>query len=97
MVFGLVFAWLARMALRDSGASTLWTAAGIYGLALWIVNFYLIAPAAGWSWFPERTNMVVQFIAHTLLFGMVLGIYLDRAGRGAVELAREERARRRAA
>jgi hypothetical protein len=51
------------------------------GLALWIVNFYVIAPIAGWNWFPDGTDPLVQFVAHTFFFGSVLGIYLDRFAR----------------
>ena len=48
------------------------------GLGLWIVNFYVVAPLFGWTWFPNSTNPVVQFIAHVVFFGAVLGIVLDR-------------------
>lgn len=48
------------------------------GFALWIVNFYLFAPLFGWTWFPEGTNLIVQVVAHTVFFGTVLGLVLDR-------------------
>jgi hypothetical protein len=51
------------------------------GFALWIVNFYVIAPIAGWNWFPDGTDPLVQFVAHTFFFGSALGIYLDRFAR----------------
>ena len=54
--------------------------AGIaFGLFLWIMNFYVIAPFAGWSWFPERTNPVVQLVAHTFFYGCPLGWLLARS------------------
>jgi len=28
--------------------------------------------------FPDKTNVAVQFVAHTIMFGTVLGIFLDR-------------------
>ena len=51
------------------------------GFALWIVNFYVVAPIAGWNWFPNETDPIVQFLAHTFFFGSVLGLYLDRFAR----------------
>lgn len=79
-IFGVVFALLASLApaaRRMPGA--LIAAAGVYGLLLWIVNFFVIAPLAGWVWFPNGTNAVVQIIAHAAFFGAVLGLYLTRA------------------
>jgi hypothetical protein len=49
------------------------------GFALWIVNFYVIAPAAGWLWFTLMTNPVIQAGAHMFFFGSILGFYLYRA------------------
>jgi len=31
----------------------------------------------GWVWFGE-SNPVMQFLAHTFMFGAALGLYLDR-------------------
>jgi hypothetical protein len=72
-------AW-AVPTLRSSTATlVIW--ASLAGLALWIVNFYLIAPIAGWRWFPDETDPVVQFVAHTFVYGSLLGLYLDRTAR----------------
>lgn len=49
----------------------------LFGLALWLINFYVIAPMA-FPWFLEA-NPVVQFIAHTVFFGAALGLYIWRA------------------
>ncbi len=80
LVFGIVFALLVAYvpALANSPMALL-AAASAYGLLLWLVNFYLIAPVVGWTWFA-MANPVVQFIAHTFFYGTVLGIYLDRIG-----------------
>ena len=43
---------------------------------LWVVNFYLIAPIFGWTWFPEMTDPLVQFVAHAGFFGVPLGLYV---------------------
>ncbi len=61
----------------------------VWGLALWLVNFYLIAPVA-FPWFG-MANPVVQFIAHVFFFGGVLGYFfgIKLAGPGA-QLARRQ-------
>lgn len=69
--------WSLAGASSSSWAVVISSAAG--GLALWIVNFYVIAPLFGWTWFPNGTNPVVQFIAHTVFYGTVLGLILDRS------------------
>jgi hypothetical protein len=75
VVFGLVVSAVPALA-RTSG--TLIASAGLYGLVLWLVNFYVIAPVAGWDWFPDKTNETVQFVAHVGFFGIVLGWIVDR-------------------
>ena len=47
-------------------------AATVFGLLLWVVNFYLISPLA-FPWFG-MANPIVQFVAHTFFFGSVLGL-----------------------
>jgi hypothetical protein len=74
-VFALVFGGL-RSASADVGIGA------VYGFALWLINFYVIAPMA-FPWFLEA-NPIVQFIAHTLFFGAVLGWYMYWA-RGRAE------------
>ncbi|HEY5435716.1 MAG TPA: hypothetical protein VIK13_10825 [Candidatus Limnocylindrales bacterium] len=53
------------------------------GFALWILNFFIPAGVFGRSWFPETHNDAVQFVAHTFMFGTVLGLILDRLAFGA--------------
>ena len=74
-IFGLIVAAVPTLA---HSATMLLVAASVYGLALWLVNFYLIAPTVGWNWFPTMTNPVVQFVAHIFFFGTALGFYLTR-------------------
>jgi uncharacterized membrane protein YagU involved in acid resistance len=80
IIFGIVFAVVAALvpALAQSTGALL-VSASAYGFLIWLVNFYLIARIAGWNWFPDETNVAVQFVAHTFLFGTVLGWVLDRA------------------
>jgi hypothetical protein len=60
-------------------------AATVYGLALWLVNFYVIALFA-FEWFQDA-DPLVQFLAHTFVYGSLLGLLLA-AVRPAVREAR---------
>jgi len=83
IIYGIVFAIVLgglRSAMWDSGIG------GAYGLALWIVNFYLIAPWA-FPWFLDA-NPVVQFVAHTFFFGLPLGWLVWQAHERAMNTAR---------
>jgi hypothetical protein len=73
--FALVFGGL-RSATADVSIGA------VYGFALWLLNFYVIAPIA-FPWFVEA-NPIVQFIAHTFFFGAALGWYMYWA-RGRAE------------
>lgn len=80
VAFGLVFAFIA-WAVPALGVSpaALVVGASAYGLLLWLLNFYAVAPAAGWTWFPEKADQFWQgFVAHAFMFGSVLGAYLAR-------------------
>jgi uncharacterized membrane protein YagU involved in acid resistance len=71
IIYGVIFGEIAAM-LRGQAAFI--GAGSIFGLALWLINFYVIAPVA-FPWFLDA-NPLVQFIAHTFFFGSVLGYYL---------------------
>ena len=64
---------------RLSTPTSLAIAGALFGIALWLVNFYVIAPVVGWQWFPEQTNPIVQFLAHTFFFGAPAGWMLARS------------------
>ena len=82
MMFGLAVAAAARYVPALSSTSIRLVAwASVAGIGLWIVNFYVIAPIAGWNWFPDNSNALVQFFAHTVFFGTTLGIYLNATTR----------------
>ena len=73
IVYGIVFAAVF------GGLRSVWgmTALGVaYGTALWLLNFYLIAPAA-YPWF-EQADPMLQFLAHAVFFGAVLGFWVWR-------------------
>jgi uncharacterized membrane protein YagU involved in acid resistance len=79
VVFGIVFALaLAFVPGLARSAGMLIVAASLYGLLLWVVNFYVVAPVAGWNWFPDKSEPLVQFVAHTFFFGTVLGLVIQR-------------------
>jgi MFS family permease len=54
-LFGLIFTWLTESRLRELGRlrAVLVLAATGYGLLLWPLNVYLIAPFVGWEWFAQ--------------------------------------------
>ena len=67
--FGLAISF-APVVTRSNGS--LVVAAAVFGFMLWVVNFYVIAPLAGWDWFPNGTDPLVQVVAHTFFYGAVL-------------------------
>lgn len=81
MMYGAGFGIVASAigTLRENHA-LLVGAATLAGLALWIVNFYVVAPIA-FPWFA-MANPVVQFLAHTFFFGTVLGLLLASRSKG---------------
>jgi hypothetical protein len=83
MIYGGVFAALAG-GLRPGPAVI--GLAGAYGVLLWLINFYLIAPAA-FPWFAQA-NPVVAFVGHAVFFGAVLGYVLWRAHERLLKSAR---------
>jgi hypothetical protein len=52
----------------------------MFGTALWLVNFYVIAPLAGWTWFAGNVHHVVAFLGHAFFFGCPLGWMSSHAG-----------------
>ena len=88
IVFALIFAILAAMASPDAGTNTLALGSIAYGIGLWLVNFYAVAPLMGWRWFPDQTNPLIQFIAHAFFYGCPVGWYLARSRTLVVRPAR---------
>ena len=69
---------LSRIPALSSSTPRVLLSTSAAGFLLWIVNFYALAPVFGWTWFPNDTNPIVQIVAHTVFFGTVLGVALDR-------------------
>ncbi|HXI16952.1 MAG TPA: hypothetical protein VNM48_11305 [Chloroflexota bacterium] len=76
--FGMIFGAVASFvpALLQSTAVTV-AAATVFGTLTWLVDYYVIAPAAGWTWFTQG-DPVVGFISHAFFFGIPLGFYTAR-------------------
>lgn len=79
MMYGVAVAGVITLlgSFARSTASVL-VVSSLAGFALWIMNFFVLAGIFGWNWFPETQNVAVQFVAHTFMFGTVLGLVLDR-------------------
>ncbi|MBM2810844.1 MAG: hypothetical protein HW416_1603 [Chloroflexi bacterium] len=75
MVFGLIAYSMGPLA---QPRARLVAAAVVYGWALWLLNFYLIAPAAGWAWIPAQSIPGIEFLSHALFFGGTLGLYMGQ-------------------
>jgi hypothetical protein len=72
-IYGAAFGLLvARVGPIRSSRFVLAIAGTLLGLALWVFNFYVVAPIA-FPWFG-MANPVVQFVAHAFFFGTVLGV-----------------------
>jgi len=79
MMYGVAVAGvLASVRSLSRSTASILAVASIAGFALWIVNFFVLAGIFGWNWFPDGQNVAIQFVAHTVMFGTVLGVVLDR-------------------
>jgi hypothetical protein len=79
MMYGAAVAGgLALVGSLSRSTASILVVSSLAGLALWILNFFVLAGIFGWSWFPDSQNVAVQFVAHTVMFGTVLGLVLDR-------------------
>ncbi len=74
-IFGLIFGLIASsIRFVRASSQSLVIAATIFGILLWIVNFYLIAPLV-FPWFG-MANPYVQFVSHAFFYGTPLGLLL---------------------
>jgi hypothetical protein len=71
-LYGAIFAVAARYIpfLRRE----LIVATSVFGLGIWVLNFYVFSPWL-FPWFDDSPD-ILQFIAHTVFFGMPLGAIL---------------------
>jgi hypothetical protein len=71
-LYGATFAVAARyisFLRRD-----LLVATTLFGLGIWVLNFYVFSPWL-FPWFDD-SHYLVQFVAHTVFYGMPLGVIL---------------------
>jgi hypothetical protein len=75
-VYGIAFLFLLHESKRRNDAlEKLALKGAMYGSALWVVNFFLIAPRA----FPQFLTLHPVwngFAAHSIFYGVILGIYV---------------------
>ena len=82
VIYGIILALVAAVGLAVSGSRWLLVLMGmVWGLLLWLVNFYVIAPVA-FPWF-ETLDDVAQLVVHVVFYGGVLGWYLGRQSASA--------------
>jgi hypothetical protein len=78
MIYGGAFALGVGLIAPRAGTGPIVVAGIVVGLALWVVNFFVIGPVAGWKWFADMTDPAIQAIAHGGFFGIPLGLYVAR-------------------
>jgi hypothetical protein len=61
-----------------SNKTQLAVAGTLFGTVLWLVNFYVVAPLAGWTWFPANVHHMIAFLGHAFFFGCPLGWIIGR-------------------
>jgi hypothetical protein len=61
-----------------TSSAQLAVAGTMFGTVLWLVNFYVIARLAGWTWFPGNVHHVIAFVGHAFFFGCPLGWIFGR-------------------
>ncbi|MDQ3690207.1 MAG: hypothetical protein M3406_09275 [Chloroflexota bacterium] len=76
VIYGVAFAFAVQnlALLRTSPPATI-IAATLFGIALWFVNFNILAVPIGRPWFAEAPA-IPQFIYHAVFFGPPLGLYI---------------------
>jgi hypothetical protein len=71
---------VARAAAAVGSVHNVVLAGVVFAIGLWVFNFYVIAPLAGWIWFTQRTDPAIQLLAHAIFFGWPVGWMLGRSG-----------------
>jgi hypothetical protein len=78
LAYGLLFGLVAsRIAARSRSPLFLGAFGALYGLAVWFMNYRLIAPGA-YPWFLREPQRLEVFL-HVFLFGLPLGLYFAGA------------------
>lgn len=75
-LYGVIFLFLLALGRQLwSSTSALLALGSVFGLALWVANFLVIAPPA-FPWFGMANPFWMGFVAHTFFFGTVVGGYV---------------------
>jgi hypothetical protein len=75
LTYGMILALLAAIGLAALPSLRAMVLLGLaWGLALWIMNFFVLAPLA-FPWF-DSASLVTQAIGHVFFYGGVLGLFL---------------------
>ena len=83
-MYGVLFAQMVTRIAHGTEDELLATtgqlavAGTIFGTVLWLVNFYVVAPLAGWTWFPGNVHHAAAFFGHAFFFGCPLGWVFGR-------------------
>jgi hypothetical protein len=79
LLVSVVFAAIFAAFVSPTWSTGALTVAGIiFGTVVWLVNFHLVAPLAGWTWFADRSEPLVELLAHAFFYGCPVGWYLGR-------------------
>lgn len=85
-IFGIIFVFLLAYTRQlDASTGMLLLYGSLFGLALWVINFLIIAPIA-FPWFAMIDQFWFGFVAHTFFYGTVLGGYVASVKPGRVEV-----------
>lgn len=82
LIAGGLFALIVgAFAPLHSKAGNIISAGLVYGLLLWLLVFYVLAPALNWFWLVPNTDSFWQgFLGFTVFYGLTQGLLLARKG-----------------
>lgn len=80
ILFAAVVSWIVDVTEHEvlTRSLDMVVAGVVFGVLIWLVGFYVVAPLAGWRWFPESAHHTIAFIGYGIFFGGVLGAELGR-------------------
>lgn len=82
-IYGVIFVYLlVALGQRHASAPLLLLYGSLFGFALWIVNFLIIAPIF-WPQFTTVDQFWNGFVAYTFFYGTVIGGYAASVRPGA--------------
>jgi hypothetical protein len=84
-ILALIVSWISTATHEELLSGALGDAfTGVFfGITLYVLNYYIISPMAGWAWFREGGNVLVEFLSHGV-FGGAAGWMLAKSRSEAV-------------